>query len=132
MASPSPGLDIEAQTNIRTDTWPENIPASAALSPLSANPQLSTTPEPPAQHTNTSQHHYENAGRKTTDNSRVHRGIFDFPFSVSRVVISFLSQTRTMETLLMGSGRCTSRRRRSRIKRLLRVGREIRMESLYS
>ena len=67
MASPSPDLDIEAQTNNSTETWPEiNLE-----SPPSVNPQLSTTPEPPVQHTSTSQHHYENAARKITDNSRV-------------------------------------------------------------
>ena len=71
MASPSPDLDIEAQTNNSTVTWPEiNLE-----SPHSANPQLSTSPEPPVQHTSTSQHHYENAARKITDNSRVERGI---------------------------------------------------------
>ena len=89
MASPSPDLDIEAQTNNSTVTWPEiNLE-----SPPSTNPQLSTTPEPPVQHT----------ARKITDNSRVERGILTSFFGFTSV-ISFLSQTRNMETLLMSSG----------------------------
>ena len=84
MTSPSrasPDLDIEAQANDSTETGPESIP----VSPPSANPQLPTTPEPPVQDTNTSQHHYENAARKTTDNSRVQRGILIILFQFHKL-----------------------------------------------
>jgi hypothetical protein len=71
MASPRPDLDIEAQTNRSTDTWPESVP----VSPPSANPQLPATPEPLAQDAHTNRHHYENAARKTTEKLGVQQGI---------------------------------------------------------
>jgi hypothetical protein len=71
MASPSPDLDVEAQTDSSTETWPAIIP----VSPPSASPQQPATQEPPAPETTTNQHHFEKAARKTTEKSGVQRGI---------------------------------------------------------
>jgi hypothetical protein len=112
----SPNLDIEAQANSLTEHQPAIVPDPLPPLPTNtANTQLPNTAMPEPQATNTNENHNGNApAQQTADNSQVQRGI-DFP--LSPVAISFVYQTRTTETLLMGSGRFTSLRLRSRTRR---------------
>jgi hypothetical protein len=80
MASPSPDLDIEAQTNSVTEPAiiPDPLPLPATNT---ANPQLPTTPDPQPQATNTKQYHNENApAQQSAENSEVQRGLLTFMF----------------------------------------------------
>ena len=132
MESPFLDLDIEAQTNNVTGSLPAINIESPSPTTQRANLQLPITSELQHEHKNPDQYHYENAAsRKATDDSGIQRGMLTFLFRFYKLWFSSSYQTRTMETLLMGCGRCTSLRQKSRIKRSLRVGRETQTESSY-
>ena len=80
MASSSPVLDIEAQTNSDTGSQLAINIQSPPPTTHSANLQLPTTEEPQPQDTDTNQHYEDDAARKTTDNSGVQRGMLTFLF----------------------------------------------------
>ena len=118
MASPSIGPDIEAQINSVMEIQPTIMEPDPLPQPTAntATPQLPTSAVPQSQIPNVNQHHNGNSpAQQIADNSQVQRGRLIFPLHQSQ--ISFLYQTRTMETLLMGSGRCTSLRPRSRTRK---------------
>lgn len=117
------GIDMDVEAQIDSVTATPNQPQGASIPNLAppantANPQLPTGTDSQPQATNTNQHHIESAPvTETGGNSQAQRGRFKVRFPVSLVVISFAYQTRTAETLLMGSGLCTSLRLRSKTRR---------------
>lgn len=80
MASPSPGLDIEAQAISITETQPAIIPNSSPAT-NTVNNQLPTAADPQPQSTSINEHNNGNAGTKqTVDHSEVQHGVLTFPF----------------------------------------------------
>ncbi len=81
MASPSPDLDIEAQTISVAETQSAII-ANPPLTTNTASPQLPTSSaDPQPQATNTNQHHNGNPpAQQTADNSQVQRGMLTCTF----------------------------------------------------